>query len=192
MSARREAEQVDSQLPKLKYGFWIAGLFFVSELVWGTQRALNPYSREAGGYAAASTVALGLVGTAFFLHCVSGYHHIVNEVEGWHHPISARKAVRYHFIPLFNLYWNYRWPAEIARFVNWRMQKRRMSGALVGSIVLIGAAASAFLDAAIGLTIIFTGLAYLSRCLRDALHASNVPWEMHTEKPSDYTANLIS
>jgi hypothetical protein len=49
-----------------------------------------------------------------------------------------------------------------------------------------------FLDASIGLTVIFSGFTYLSRCMRDALQTAKVPCEMHTESVSDYATNLIN
>lgn len=101
-------------------------------------------------------------------------HYAVSNVEGWSHPISPRRAVRFHFIPVFNLYWDFKWPKEIARFVDWRMQRNRMSGVLVGMLVLIGFLIGGFLDVSIGLLVIVSTFAYISRCLREAFSASPV------------------
>ncbi|HSS95863.1 MAG TPA: hypothetical protein VLK33_02470 [Terriglobales bacterium] len=174
----------------MKYGFITAGVIFLSEVVWGTQRVLSR-SPEAGGYAAAIAFIANLVGAAYVLHCISTYHFVLTNVEGWSHPISPKKAVRYHFIPLFNLYWNYKWPYEIARFVNWRMQKHRMSSVLAGTIVLFGFLSSFFLGSSLGLIVILSGFAYISRCLRDAFAAQQVPAEMHVTNNLDASALAI-
>jgi len=185
MTSEAESARLMAKLPKLKYGFWIAGLFFVSEMVWGAQRELHPYSKSAGGYAAALLMVSSIVATAFSLSCISAYHRIVAEVRGWTHPITPRRAVRFHFIPIFNFYWNFRWPVEIARFVNWRMQRRRMSGVLAGMTLFIGAIVAAFVDGSIGLAVIFSGFAYVSRSLRDALAAPAVPTELYANSGLD-------
>jgi hypothetical protein len=166
----------------LKFGFGLAGFLFLTEIIWGIQRGLARGSAEArlaGGYAGALYFVGALVGAAFLLHCVSGYHGVLSRVDGWRHPISQKRAVRFHFIPIFNLYWNYKWPREIARFVNWRTQARRMSGLLAGSIVLIGYLFAGFVDTSIGLVIILSGFAYISRCLRDAFAGAPVPPELY-------------
>jgi hypothetical protein len=158
MTEPSEQDRLSSQLmPGLRFSFGLAISIFVLEVVWGVQHELGrgtAESRSAGGYAAALTLICASVATAYVLQCISSYHHVVNRVEGWSHPISPRRAVRFHFIPLFNLYWDFKWPVEMARFVNWRMQRRRMSGILVGSLVLAGFLLAGFFDLSIGLTVI--------------------------------------
>src|SRR5712671_6416139 len=61
----------------------------------------------------------------------------------------------------------------------WRTQTDRMSGVLAGSIVLIGYLFAGFVDTSIGLVIILSGFAYISRCLRDAFADVPVPRELH-------------
>jgi hypothetical protein len=173
-----EPNQLSEQLPKLKYGFTTAIVIFLSEVVWGTQRVLSP-APDAGGYAAAIALIADFAGAAYVLYCISAYHIVLAKVEGWSHPITPKRAVRFHFIPIFNLYWNYKWPYEIARFVNWRMQKHRMSSALAGTVVLLGFLIGIFFGSALGLIAVLSGFAYISRCLRDAFSAPPVPQEMH-------------
>ena len=182
MDAGSELESLSPQLPKLKFGFWLAAFLFLMEFVWAIQRELARGSvdyRSAGGYPAALFVISCLVASAYLLHCISVYHIVLGKVHGWTHPISARRAVRFHFIPIFNIYWNYKWPSEIARFVNWRTQSHRMSGFLVGGINLTGFLIAAFFDSSIGLAIVLGGFAYISRCLRDAFACAPIPQELH-------------
>jgi hypothetical protein len=177
MTAQCDADRLSNQLPDLRFGFGLAIVLFVLEITWGLQKALArgaPEEQSAGGYAAALTLIGAIVSTAYVLHCISAYHHAVSNVEGWSHPISPRRAVRFHFIPVFNLYWDFKWPKEIARFVNWRMQRNRMSGVLVGMLVLIGFLIGGSLDVSIGLLVIVSTFAYISRCLREAFSASPV------------------
>lgn len=182
MNVQSDSESLSTHLPSLRFGFGLAIVLFVSEVVWGAQRLLSrgtPESQSAGGYAAALTLVGAIVSTAYVLHCISTYHYIVGDVEGWSHPISPKWAVRFHLIPVFNVYWNFKWPKEIAKFVNWRMQSHRMSGELVGAVVLLGFLIAGLVDVSIGLAVILCGFAYISRCLRDALAAPPVPKELY-------------
>lgn len=60
-----------------------------------------------------------------------------------------------------------------------------MWGFLAGSVVFLGAVVAALIDASIGLLIVFSGFAYVSRCLRDALAAPSVPVETYTSTGLD-------
>src|SRR5258708_21544400 len=107
MTQPSESERLSSQLPGLRFGFGLAISIFVLEGVWGIQHELargTPERQSAGGYAAALTLICALVSTAYVLHCISTYHYVVGKVYGWSHPISPKRAVRFHFIPIFNLY----------------------------------------------------------------------------------------
>lgn len=179
------------QLPNLRWGVGIAIALFGLEMVWGVQTDLargGPEPQSAGGYAAALWFLGAIVSTAYVLSCIADYHYIVCHFEGWSHPISAKRAVRFHFIPIFNLYWDFKWPKEIARFVNWRMQRKRMSGFLVGTLVLLGFVLAGFLDVSVGLSVILSAFAYISRCLRDALAAPAVPAELEMTNGLDATS----
>jgi hypothetical protein len=191
MMQPNESEHLSSQLPRLRFGFGLAISIFVLEGVWGIQHELargTPESRSAGGYAAALTLICAFVSTAYVLHCISTYHYVVGKADGWSHPISPKRAVRFHFIPIFNLYWDFKWPSEMAKFVNWRTQSHRMSGVLVGSLVLAGFLVAGFFDLSIGLMVILSTFAYISRCLRDAFAASPVPAELQITSGLDTAA----
>jgi len=188
MTSSGEAGTLSSRLPKLKFGFGIVAFFFICQIVWAVQKTVHPGSSEAGGYAAALTLISAFVLAAYILHCIAAYHYALSNVEGWKHPISPRRAIRFHFIPIFNLYWNYKWPWEVARFVNWRTQRHRMSGVLVGTPVLTGVLVGALLDTSIGALIILSSFAYISRCLRDAFAAPPLPAELHADSGLDAAA----
>jgi hypothetical protein len=180
-----EGQRLAVQLPRLKFGFGTVAILFVCQVVWGIQRVLQPGSAEAGGYAAALTLISAFVLAAYMLHCIHAYHYVLSQIEGWTHPITPKRAVRFHFIPLFNIYWNYRWPREVARFVNWRMQRHRMSGGLVGTLILVGFSVAGFFDLVLGVLVILSTFAYISRCLRDAFAAPPVPRELHATSGLD-------
>ena len=110
----------------------------------------------------------------YWLWCVHRYHDILTSIPGYHHPISPGQAVGRHFIPFYNLYWVFKWPSEIATFVNWRTQTQAMNGWIVGLLVLAGFIMRS-VDASIGMAVVFTGGVYISRRIIKALAAPPVP-----------------
>ncbi|MGH9779518.1 MAG: hypothetical protein ACRD5I_14015 [Candidatus Acidiferrales bacterium] len=112
-----------------------------------------------------------LAGSLYWLFCISAYHTVLKQVPGWKHPITPLRAVGFHFIPFYNLYWVFKWPSEIATFVNHRLSEKRMTGAYAGFLVLVGSLLGRFFDVAVGLVLIFSAGIYISRRLREALTA---------------------
>lgn len=80
-----------------------------------------------------------------------------------------------HWIPIYNLYWVFKWPSEIATFVNWRMQSPAMKGPIAGLLVLLAVLVGRFVDGAIGLVLLFSSGFYISKYLRRAFAAPPVP-----------------
>jgi hypothetical protein len=95
---------------------------------------------------------------------------ILAHVPGWTHPISPARAVGFHFIPFYNLYWVFKWPAEIAKFVNARLRSPVMKPFPVG-IAILGALILRVLDPGFGLILLFFPLSYVSERLRRAFTA---------------------
>lgn len=96
------------------------------------------------------------------------YHVVMQRVPGWKHPISPAKAVGFHFIPVYFLYWVFKWPQEIAKFVNYKFQRPLMKPQMVG-LTLCAAFVIRFFDPGLGLILLFVPTSYLAACLRRAL-----------------------
>jgi len=121
------------------------------------------------------------VGWVYWLVCVHQFHVVMAQVPGWKHPISPARAVGFHFIPLYNFYWVFVWPVEIARFVNWRTQKPLMKPQVVGAAVFGALVVRVLLDVGMGLILLFVAASYISRCLQIAFAAPPLPAQ---EQPS--------
>lgn len=117
------------------------------------------------------------VSIVYWLVCVHRFHTILQHVPGWKHPISPGRAVGYHFIPIFYLYWMFKWPKEIARFVNSRFPQPLMKPYLPGGMMLAAFLVGPLLDAGLALIVLFVSISYVSGCLRRALASPppNVP-----------------
>jgi hypothetical protein len=114
------------------------------------------------------------VGVVYWLVCVYRYHVVMQHVPGWKHPISPARALGFHFIPIYYLYWIFKWPREIARFVNWKFGKPFMKPQVVGLIVFT-AFLLFFFDAGLGLILLFLAASYVSGCLRRAFALPSAP-----------------
>jgi hypothetical protein len=118
---------------------------------------------------------LMFVGSVYWLVCVYRYHVVMQHVPGWKHPISPARAVGFHFIPIYNLYWVFKWPQEIARFVNWRFGQPVMKPQMVGLMVFAAFVMRFLFDPGLGLILLFLAASYVSGCLRRAFALPSIP-----------------
>jgi hypothetical protein len=118
---------------------------------------------------------LMFVGSVYWLVCVYRYHVVMQHVPGWKHPISPARAVGFHFIPIYNLYWVFKWPQEIARFVNWRFRGPVMKPQMVGLMVFAAFVLRFLFDPGLGLILLFLAASYVSGCLRRAFASPTMP-----------------
>ncbi len=160
-------------LPQLWVGYLLGFATIVAEYV-----ALSLHPELAKAQFAIPPLYLFLamfVGIVYWLVCIHRYHVVLQHVPGWKHPVSPARAVGFHFIPVYYLYWIFKWPSEIAKFVNARFQQPVMKPYLSGSIILAGFAMGLFFDPGLGLIVFFTAASYISACLRRALALPPVP-----------------
>lgn len=87
------------------------------------------------------------------------------------YPISPGLAVLLSFVPLFNFYWVFKWPAEMIAFVRRRTpQMKTWHPAVLGLLMLAG-----FLITGVSLPLMFLPLFYLSGLLKKSYLADPVP-----------------
>jgi hypothetical protein len=158
-------------LPKLPV-IWVGYLLGVATLAAEfVALSLHPELAKEGGIPPLYLFLVSFVGGVYWFVCVHRYHVILAKVPGWKHPIAPARAVGFHFIPFFNLYWVFKWPKEIARFVNIRLGSPVMKPVPVG-IAVLGALVLRILDPGFGLILLFFPMSYMSNCLGRALAAS--------------------
>lgn len=109
---------------------------------------------------------LGFVSVVYWLVCIHKLHVVLSLVPGWRHPISPARAVWFHFIPIYNLYWLYKWPRECANFVNWRMQGAVLHPRNAG-LFMLGSYVLSFLLSS--LILLFFSLSFVATWVRRAL-----------------------
>ncbi len=156
-------------LPRMWIGFALSAMILVSEFI-----DFDSGVQQTGTKSNAVFFILVLTAWIYWLWCVHRYHDIMTSIRGYHHPISPGQAVARHFIPFYNFYWLFKWPSEIATFVNWRSQAPAMHGWIAGLLVL-GGFLLRFVDGSIGMAVVFAGGIYISRQIVKSLAAPPVP-----------------
>ena len=97
-----------------------------------------------------------MIGWAYWLYCIYRTHRALAKATNGAHPISPGAAVWFHLIPLYNLYWVFKWPNEMAKTV-YNYSYQFMRGTLDGVFLLVA------------LVIVYAGLLPPSAVLAHAL-----------------------
>ena len=118
-------------------------------------------------------MGIGLTNAIYWLACVQRLHAILNLIAPWvdgksTYPYTPGQAVGYHFIPFYNLFWVYKWPAELSRYLRENTPVRMISGGALGLISLF-ALLLRFLDGFLGFSLLFLIGLYISSKLRQAM-----------------------
>ena len=157
-------------LPLLWIGYLLGVATIVAEVV---AVGLDPELAKKGGIPPLYLFLVSFVGGVYWLVCIYRIHVVMAHAPRWKHPISPARAVGFHFIPFYQFYWIFKWPREIANFVNSRLPQPIMKPVAVGLAVL-AALLLRLVDPGFGLILLFFPMSYVSECIRRALAASAV------------------
>jgi hypothetical protein len=153
-------------LPRLRpiwIGFVLAFVCLMSEVA-----ILSVVEPEPG---AGSTLSLvGVICWIYWLSCVHRFHRVLNQISPYvggqsTYPITPGRAVGYHFIPFYNLYWIFKWPLEMTRFVRENSPVSMISGGILGLFLFLGLLLSR-LEGFVGFSLVFGVGLYISSKLR--------------------------
>lgn len=89
-------------LPRMWIGMALAGLCLFAQVGDGDSIVL----------------LVSIIGSCYALFCVHRIHKVFAEYTLNRYPISPRKAVLFHFIPVFEYYWLFRWSHQIFNFID--------------------------------------------------------------------------
>lgn len=151
--------------PRIWIGYGLAAATIVAEFI---ALGLHPELGKQGGIPPLYLFLLSLVGGVYWLVCIYQLHVVMAQIPGWKYRISPARAVGFHFIPFYNLYWVLRWPRDIAVFVNSRFERPLMRPYAVGLAVL-AALLLRLVDPGLGLVLLFWPISYVAELLRRAL-----------------------
>ena len=167
-SAQAEPQGLNEHLPRVWIGYLLSFATLVAMLI-----AVAQHPEVASWELFVPPLylfLLGFVTLVYWLVCVYRLHQVLAHVAGWKHPVSPGRAVGFHFIPVYSLYWLYKWPSEVAKFVNWKLRQSVVPPAKPGLFVFLSYVACLVLGPG-GLFLLFASLAYLNDWIKRALAA---------------------
>jgi hypothetical protein len=186
-STRPPAEPSASAVPPLRI-IWIGYLLGVATIIAEfVAVSLDPQLAKQGGIPPLYLFLISFIGGVYWFVCIYRYHVILAIVTSRKYPISPARAVGFHFIPFYQFYWVFKWPIEIARFVNFRLRVKMMRPTPVG-VAVLGAIVLRVFDPGFGLLLLFFPLSYVSECIRRALAAPTFPPPAPPVEDADATA----
>jgi hypothetical protein len=151
------------ELPSVWPGYLLSGGFFVVEI---GEAIADPSTDQT-----TTTPMLWLIIIAanlYWLFCLFRIHRVLAVATNAMYPIGPVKAVGFHFIPLFNLYWLVHWPNKVAEYVDGKLGAGHMVKVWPGLILILGFILTQ-IDGAIGLAVVFSALLYIRRKLAATL-----------------------
>ncbi len=164
---QRETEKISAKLPNFSLGYVIAALLLIGQIIQVIARLILVKQKV---YPMISPI--GVAGWIYWFICIYQMHNVLAELTNSTYPISPAAAVGYHFIPLYNVYWIFRWPAEIAKFVNSHLgRKATFKG--TGIFLFIAPFLLRMVGAGIPLIIAFSVGLYLSRKILQVIQKRN-------------------
>lgn len=111
------------------------------------------------------------ISLVYWMVCVYEFHVVLSRATAGNYPVKPLRAAWFHLIPIYGLYWVFKWPRELARFVNERLHAPLMKPDRTGLAVFTAFVVFLVLDRGFGMILLFWSASYLSRCLRHALTA---------------------
>jgi len=157
------------RFPRIWIGYLLGVATLIAEMIaitWHPELAKEPLLMPPLYLFLANFISL-----VYWLVCVYEYHLVLAQLTAGAYPIRPLRAAWFHLIPIYGLCWVFKWPRELARFVNSRLEAPLMRPDRTGLAVFIAFAVFLVLDRGLGMILLFWAASYLSRCLRHALVA---------------------
>ena len=169
-SQERQAEPgTPPQFPRIWIGYLLGVATLIAEIVAFT---LHPeLAKQALVVPPLYLFLANFISIIYWLVCVYELHVVLLQASAGTYAIKPLRAAWFHLIPVFSLYWVFKWPRELALFVNARLGTELMRPDKTGWTVLFAFAAFLLLSRGLGMIALFLATSYLSRCLRHALAA---------------------
>ena len=156
------------------------GIFF-SAVLFGIHLAIAIYEAFVAPDSLALLDGLSVIllvpGIIYWYLCIYWTHKTLRVMTRGEYPVTPGRAAFYSLIPLFQIYWIFRWPAAMARFINDVSGEKRMRLWYPGAAFILAALVSRFLDTALALFINFIFLQHLIHGVNAAVQGVALPIE---------------
>lgn len=148
---------ISAKLPNLAVGYVIIAIAFVVGVAEGI---INPNLVDQNTYPISTLIGLGSI--IYWFVCIFKIHEALAELTTSSYPITPCAAVVRHFIPIYNLYWMFKWPADLATFLNTHLT-RKVSTKSMGVFLLLALLLGKEGYGPIGLIVMFSVALHFSR-----------------------------
>jgi hypothetical protein len=146
-------------LPKIWIGFVIALVVFVAEVADASMGLEGRF-----GFGRLFTIC----GVTYWLFCLYRIHYILRDISGKTYPVTPSAAWGLHFVPIFNLYWVFRWPMRLVTFLKGK-GVRVIPGWIMGVVLLLSLLVVSQWERAIFIALFFLVVWYVTSRLREVL-----------------------
>ncbi len=175
-------ENVPLVLPKMWIGYVAGAISFAFEIAVGIlilnfEDSFGPFTDDSWKTTTGQIVqgislfaTLLIIGSwIYWLICIEKMHAIIRRLNPTY-PITPGKAVGYHFIPIYNVYWIFKWPKKLLNFVSQKNGQEMANGWIaVGILLLFGKFIGAFVSGGLDIIVMFSVGVYLTRKLGTVL-----------------------
>ena len=174
-SGDRRQEQAPPRFPRIWVGYLLGVLTLIAEMI---AISLHPELVKQPLIIPPLYLFLAnFICLVYWLVCVYEFHVLLVYASSGSYPIKPLRAAWFHLIPIYGLYWVYKWPRELARFVNSRLPAPLLRPERTGLAVFLAFIVFLLLDRGLGMILLFWAARHLSRCLGLALAAHRGPPE---------------
>ena len=165
------------EFPNLWPGYVVAALSFLTNVT----PFLKP-SHLLQSLTGLAMLLFVLAGLVYACVCIYKIHKVLLKISDQCYPISPARAVGFRFVPFYNLYWMFKWPGEIIRFVKTRSHIATWSDWVPGLLFLIGGFAGLAIRG-VAILVDFLVLSYLIRIMKQSLVVSPRPEPYRKQVP---------
>ncbi len=134
-------------LPRLSRGYYFAGLFFFLELADGVFDLTPPKSHWPALFL--------LLGWLYWRICVYKLHQYIYFRDDSITSITPGQALGYSFIPLYNIYWLFKWSNSIIDGINRKNPPEKLVKSSIAIAILLNGLIVTRIDPALSLFLIF-------------------------------------
>jgi len=100
--------------------------------------------------------------------CIYKIHRFLDIITDNSYPIKPGLAVFYHFVPIYNFYWIYKWTTKLEKFINKNLSDSELKEGGSLAYIFLGIAFYSFNKDGFGLALMLIGVDRLNRGLRKA------------------------
>lgn len=175
-------------LPKFWYGILAGAFMLLFEFAILLVNQLNSNDAAQALNCVWTLVYIGVL--IFWYACVYRLHKAIQHNLAHHYPITPGKAVGYHFIPLYNLYWIFKWPIEMAKFINSKISSGRIYGWLLGLILFSGFCLISW-DVSVGLIVLFSTGFYLTQKVGEVMDQTVLSGEAPAQRQQSKAVDAL-